>query len=78
MSIVFSSTIQWFAEQFEGKVEQTICLNKPGRVKFRGSFWKAILTHPNCRIVKPGEVVKVLGRQGITLLVVPKECVLRQ
>ena len=76
MSTMFPSTIQWFAEQPEGKVEQPIALLKPGRVKFQGSFWKAELTYPNCRSLKPGEAVKVLGRQGITLLVVPQDYVL--
>ena len=73
MSTTFPCTIQWFAEQAEGKVDQTISLTKPGRVKFQGSFWKAELTYSNCRSLKPGEAVKVLGRQGITLLVVPQE-----
>jgi NfeD-like C-terminal, partner-binding len=73
MSTTFPSTIQWFAEQAEGKVDQTSSLARSGRVKFQGSFWKAELTYPNCRSLKPGEAVKVLGRQGITLLVVPQE-----
>jgi membrane-bound ClpP family serine protease len=73
MSTTFPGTIQWFAEQAEGKVDQTISLTKPGRVKFQGSFWKAELTYSNCRSLKPGEAVKVLGRQGIKLLVVPQE-----
>jgi membrane protein implicated in regulation of membrane protease activity len=68
----FPPTAHWFAEVAQGYVEETITPTQVGRIRFRGSFWKAELADCTCRLVKPGELVQVVGRQGITLLVVPE------
>ncbi|WP_416676435.1 NfeD family protein [Egbenema bharatensis] len=50
-------------------VEETIRPNHSGRVRFQGSWWFA-----RCQAdvtIEPGEEVKVIGHQGITLLVEP-------
>ncbi|MBE9227872.1 hypothetical protein IQ264_20835 [Phormidium sp. LEGE 05292] len=61
-----------FSEAVMGTVERTITQNQPGRVKCLGSYWPARFYHSNCDdIVIPDDFVKVVGRQGITMLVVP-------
>jgi membrane protein implicated in regulation of membrane protease activity len=50
-------------------VEETIRPNHSGRVRFQGSWWFA-----RCQAdvtIEAGEEVKVIGHQGITLLVEP-------
>jgi membrane-bound ClpP family serine protease len=76
MQTTFSPTTQWFAKLAHGQVEKAITLAQPGQVRFQGSFWKAELASSSCRAVQPGERVKVVGRCGIRLLVVPNEYVL--
>lgn len=47
-----------------GTVDQPMTANQPGRIKFRGSYWKAELAYPDCRSVERGETVQVIGVQG--------------
>ncbi|MBW4660641.1 MAG: NfeD family protein [Drouetiella hepatica Uher 2000/2452] len=70
---VAPTTTQWFAELAQGEVDQPIASSQPGRIRFQRSFWKAELADSSCRSVKSGESVRVVGRLGITLLVVPIE-----
>jgi membrane-bound ClpP family serine protease len=78
MHTPFPTTIEWFDEAEHGKVEQLIAPDHTGRVKYRGSFWKAELADPECKALNPGETVKVLGRHGIVLLVVPESYAVSQ
>ncbi|NET32063.1 MAG: hypothetical protein F6K19_08675 [Cyanothece sp. SIO1E1] len=56
----------------DGKVERTITPRQPGRVYFQATYWPARFYQPNCQVtVCPGEPVKVVGRDGLTLLIVP-------
>jgi membrane protein implicated in regulation of membrane protease activity len=71
MYTTFLPTTQWFVEVAQGQVDRTITATQTGRIRFRGSFWKAELVSRKGRAIAPGEVVKVVGRQGIRLLVVP-------
>lgn len=71
MQTTFSPTTQWFAKLAHGQVEKAITLAQPGQIRFQGSFWKAELASSSCRAVQPGERVKVVGRCGIRLLVLP-------
>lgn len=41
------------------------------RVRYGGTFWSARTTEPNVMFA-PNDVVKVVGRQRITLLIQPK------
>lgn len=61
-----------FSTPTQGKVDQTITQNHPGRVECFGSCWTAQL-YPTDRttVLFPGQLVQVVGRKGITLLVVP-------
>ncbi|WP_416672022.1 NfeD family protein [Egbenema bharatensis] len=56
---------------FAGKaiVDAMIQPSKNGRVRFQGSWWSA-RCEQNITIL-PGEAVRVVGRQNITLLVEP-------
>jgi membrane-bound ClpP family serine protease len=61
-----------FSTPTQGKVDQTITQNHPGRVECFGSCWAAQLYQADCvTALLPGQVVRVIGRKGITLLVVP-------
>jgi hypothetical protein len=63
-------TIELFAQVGVGEVEQTITSSHRGRVRFAGSYWFARFYHSSHPEVLPGTVVRVVGRQGQTLLVV--------
>ena len=61
-----------FNQPVLSKVDEAIAPNQAGWVKFQGAFWQAQFYRSSCQVtVKPGEWVKVVGRQGIRLLVVP-------
>ncbi len=63
--------VTMFPKPSVGTVEQTITHHQPGRVKFQASYWPARLYQPDYPLaVFPGERVRIVGRQGITLLVV--------
>lgn len=50
-------------------VEETIRPNHSGRVRFQGSWWFARC--PQDVTIEPGNEVRVIGNQGITLLIEP-------
>jgi len=52
-------------------VEEKITSNEPGRVKYKTTYWPAMLFPDYSMTLAPGEEVAVVGRQGITLLVSP-------
>jgi len=56
-----------------GLVEKPITATQTGRVRFQGSSWKARFYSFNTPPITGGESVRVVGRQGITLLVEPKD-----
>ena len=65
-----SNQIKWFPQPVWGTVEQMITLNKPGRVHALGSYWPARLKDAHSQeAVNKNQPVKVLGREGIVLLV---------
>lgn len=71
VSLFVREKVEMFSEAVMGTVEKTITQNQPGRVKCLGSYWPARFYHSNCDvIVFPDEFVQVVGRQGITMLVV--------
>lgn len=55
-----------------GRVERTINGYYSGRVYFKATYWPAKLEHPQamCRLL-PGTWVRVIGRDGLTLLISP-------
>lgn len=54
------------------RVERTIYRYDPGRVYFQATYWPARLEQPQfLERLLPGTKVKVLGRDGLTLLVAP-------
>lgn len=65
-------TIEWFASVELGEVEQAITAHQRGRVRFMATSWFARLYQPNAQTeVLPGTTVRVIGRHGLTLLVMP-------
>jgi len=64
-------TIEFFAQAAIGQVEQPITLHQRGRVKFMATTWFARFYQPTAQTqALPGTRVKVIGREGLTLLVV--------
>ena len=69
-------TIELFKEQKPARVEHPITSRAKGRVFFEGSYWPAQLYHngsvalAECAL-EVSSWVTVIGRQGLTLLVVP-------
>ncbi|MDI9639833.1 NfeD family protein [Geitlerinema splendidum] len=72
LNLFVPENVEMFSEAVMGTVEKTITQNQPGRVKCLGTYWPARFYHSNCdAIIFPDNFVKVVGRQGITMLVVP-------
>lgn len=64
--------IKIFSELGSGTVETTIAPEQPGRVKYKASYWPARFYHQQEQTtLLPNAPVCVVGREGITLLVVP-------
>lgn len=64
--------IEIFAAPVEGVVDRPANATRPGRVKTMGTTWNARLYQLEDEIpIAPGERVLVVGRQGLTLLIVP-------
>lgn len=67
-------TIEWLASVELGEVEQAITPHHRGRVRFMATSWFARVYQPNGQTeVLPGTTVRVIGRRGLTLLVMPVE-----
>lgn len=65
--------VKIFSEVGTGIVEETITPKYPGRVKYRATYWPAQFYNQQEQMtLLPDAPVTVVGRQGITLLVVPK------
>ncbi len=71
--MMFKTEIEMFAETVEGIVDEDISSSRRGRVKCLGSYWPAQMyeVYGEMTLV-PEQKVSVVGRVGITLLVVPK------
>lgn len=70
--IITPETIEFFTQAEIGEVEQTITLYKRGRVASMATSWFAWFYDPNGQTeALPGTIVQVIGRQGLTLLVIP-------
>ena len=68
---VAPETIEFFAQPAIVQVEQPITLHQRGRVKFIATTWFARFYQPNSQaLALPGTRVKVIGREGLALLVV--------
>lgn len=67
-----SPVVKLFPEIVYGIVEKPIASTQTGRVRFQGSTWKARFYSSDSPTAVCGDSVKILGRQGITLLVEPK------
>ncbi|WP_353259313.1 NfeD family protein [Prochlorothrix hollandica] len=70
---VLHQQIELFKTQTTALVAETICPDQPGRIKYQSSYWPARFYHSDCPLtVTPGNSVTVVGRLGITVLVVPE------
>ena len=69
-------TVELFKQPKAARVERTITTNLKGRVFFEGTYWPARVYETAEEIVSDYAMdvsswVTVIGRQGLTLLVVP-------
>ncbi|MBE7384747.1 MAG: NfeD family protein [Leptolyngbya sp. SIO1E4] len=54
------------------KVLRVITSEDAGRIRFQGTDWPARFHHPDSQMsAPPSAMVRVVGRQGLTLLVEP-------
>lgn len=60
------------AQAFSTTVTESITAIERGRVHWQASYWFAELYQQTAAVtVLPGQRVRVIGRRGITLLVIP-------
>lgn len=72
MSSESLTKITLFPKPGKGIIEEIITESQPGRVNFQATYWPARLYNPEQKVILlPNTSVNVIGRQGITLLVVP-------
>ena len=65
-------TTELFNQVELGEVEQTITLHQRGRVRFMATSWFARFYQLNGQTeASTGTTVRIVGRQGLTLLVMP-------
>lgn len=72
MNKFINPQIHLFSQPVKGKVEKSITSNTKGWIKFQGSYWSAKLYNSSqIGTISSGQLVKIVGREGITLLVIP-------
>lgn len=71
MMMRFPQTIVFFEHEGLGKAVKAIAADQPGRVRFQATDWPAKLYQPTPIGIERDRKVKVVGREGLTLLVVP-------
>jgi len=65
--------LQFFPSAKIGTVSESISADRPGRVWCSGTYWPARLcVNDYPAALKPKAQVTVIGKEGITLLVVPR------
>ena len=67
-------TVELFPHTMTATVDETLIASAPGRVEFQASYWFAEFYQGDYGKIEPGTVVRVLGRRGLTLLVLPLTC----
>lgn len=72
MNAATDITVKWFQSQSLGRVEERISGRENGRVFYDGTTWPARFYDVNYQgSAEVAAWVKVLGREGLTLLVSP-------
>lgn len=65
-------TRQLFPEPLDGVADETITPKVSGRAFFQATYWPAQLYDTKSRVILfPGQPLKVIGMNNITLLVMP-------
>ncbi|MGB5962626.1 MAG: NfeD family protein [Coleofasciculaceae cyanobacterium] len=72
MSSESPTKIVLFPKPGKGIIEEIITESQPGRVNFQATYWPARLYNSEQKVtLLPNTSVNIIGREGITLLVVP-------
>ena len=67
-----SEVLSFSSAKNVARVERAITSGRGGRVYFQATYWPARLYQSDSqRTVLPGDMVTIMGRQGLTLLVKP-------
>lgn len=67
-----SNPIVLFDQTDFGTVQEALIANQKGWIRYQGVLWSAKIFKNVTQTIAPGEQVKVLGRQGNSLLVMPE------
>ncbi|MEY2977228.1 MAG: NfeD family protein [Prochlorotrichaceae cyanobacterium] len=71
--MTYTSEVVLFQKSGTGRVEEVVTPGQKGWVAYAGSYWSAKFYQADfAGTIAPGEQVTVLGRQGNTLLVMPR------
>lgn len=72
-----SSAFEMFPQGIPGIVVKPIAILQPGQIKFQGQYWRAQLHEFSCHAtLLPDQPVLAVGRENITLIVIPMHCIL--
>lgn len=58
--------------ELEAVIDEVIVPGKKWRVRYRGSFWQASSSWIDVQF-QPRQIVRVIGRQNLTLIILPME-----
>lgn len=58
--------------EYEAVIDEVLVPGRRWRVRYRGSFWQACSSRLNAQF-HPRQIVRVIGRQNLTLIIVPME-----
>ncbi|WP_144053607.1 NfeD family protein [Baaleninema simplex] len=73
MALFESTPYQMFPCPLSATVTNSVSPETAGRVFFKGTYWPArFYTLRPQTLVRPGQSVNIIGRDGITLLIVPR------
>jgi membrane protein implicated in regulation of membrane protease activity len=71
-TLLLAQNPKMLRQPVQGIVQQAIAPDQPGRITYQGSYWPAKFFQPDHQaIIAAGDSATIIGRLGITLLVVP-------
>ena len=79
LSSFLPSTLELFAEPWQGIVTEPVVLYQTGRVQITSYSWRARLCELHCQAtLLPGQPIQAIARTGNVLIVIPEHCLLQE